>query len=64
MKKRHQQKLIILSLMLFLVWNVPLVLIFDHSGEIFGFPIIYFFIFLIWILAILISFFILRRYYE
>ncbi|MCK8523431.1 hypothetical protein M0D21_17750 [Aquimarina sp. D1M17] len=64
MKKRHQQKLIILSLVLFLLWNVPLVLVFDHSGEIFGFPMIYFFIFLIWILAIIISYIILHRHYE
>ncbi|WP_244548142.1 hypothetical protein [Aquimarina spongiae] len=64
MKKRHQQKLIVLSFVLFLLWNVPLVLIFDQSGEIFGFPMIYFFIFLIWILAIFISYIILHRHYE
>ncbi|WP_271783297.1 hypothetical protein [Aquimarina algiphila] len=64
MKKRHQQKLIVLSLVLFLLWNVPLILIFDQFGEFLGFPIIYFFIFLIWIIAVAISFVILRKHYE
>ncbi|MBQ4820986.1 hypothetical protein [Aquimarina sp. MMG016] len=64
MKKRHQQKLIVVSLLLFLLWNVPFILIFDHSGEVFGFPMIYFFIFIIWIIAVVVSFIILQRHHE
>lgn len=64
MKKRHQQKLIILSLVLLLLFNIPLVLIFNQFGSVFGFPIMYFFIFLIWALAIVVSALILKRYHE
>ncbi len=64
MKKRHQQKLIILSLALLLLFNIPLILVFNHSGHISGFPTMYFFIFLIWAIAIFISSIILKKYYE
>ncbi|MGB5820632.1 MAG: hypothetical protein WBG90_14200 [Saonia sp.] len=64
MKKRHQQKMVILSLALLLMLNVPMVLIFDQSGSVFGIPLIYFFIFLLWILGVVISYAILNRYHE
>ncbi|WP_344928480.1 hypothetical protein [Aquimarina addita] len=64
MKKRHQQKLVILSLGLVFLFNLPLILIVNRSGSIFGFPILYFAVFLIWAIAILISAFILKKHYE
>ncbi|MCA0133461.1 hypothetical protein [Winogradskyella alexanderae] len=64
MKKRHEQKLIILSLGLFLLLNVPLLLIFNTDGAVFGVPVLYFSIFSIWFLSIIISFIVLKKHYE
>ncbi|WBX77185.1 hypothetical protein PG911_02680 [Tenacibaculum ovolyticum] len=64
MKKRHEQKLIVLSIVLFLLFNVPFVLIFNFEGAVFGIPTFYFFIFSIWLLSIIISAIVLKRHYE
>ncbi|UFH39992.1 hypothetical protein LNP22_06885 [Flavobacterium flavipigmentatum] len=64
MKKRHEQKLVILSLLMLLAMNVPLLLLFDSSKSLFGFPIIYIYIFSAWIFSIAISYLIIKRYYE
>jgi len=64
MKKRHEQKLIILSIGLFLFFNVPFVLIFNFGGTVLGFPTLYFSIFTLWALAIVISYVVLKRHYE
>ncbi|MFY7670769.1 hypothetical protein ACOSP6_06740 [Tenacibaculum sp. MEBiC06402] len=64
MKKRHEQKLVVLSIALILLINVPMILIFNHNGEVFGFPTLYFSIFVLWILSVLISYYILVRFYE
>ena len=64
MKKRHEQKLVIISLSLFFVFNVPLIFMFNKIGSVFGFPILYFAIFFIWFLSIVASYIILKRYYE
>lgn len=64
MKKRHEQKLVVLSIALFLAFNVPFVLIFNFEGAIFGIPTFYFSIFSIWLLSILISGIVLKRHYE
>ncbi|HEY5689231.1 MAG TPA: hypothetical protein VIS27_13080 [Yeosuana sp.] len=64
MKKRHEQKLVVLSIILLLILNVPFILIFDLGGEVFGFPTFYFSIFSIWLFSVIISFIILRRHYE
>ncbi len=64
MKKRHEQKLVVLSLALLLLFNVPFILIFNLDGNILGFPVLYFSIFLIWLLSVVISYVILKRYYE
>jgi hypothetical protein len=39
MKKRHQQKLVVLSLLLLLALNLPIVLLFDSSDSFLGFQI-------------------------
>ncbi len=64
MKKRHEQKLAVLSLALFLVFNIPFILIFNFEGSIFGIPTLYFSIFSFWLLSILISYIVLKRHYE
>ncbi len=64
MKKRHQQKLIILSLMVFIFLNIPFVMIFNVDGALWGIPVLYFFIFSIWLLSVVISFIILNKHYE
>ncbi|WP_066756187.1 hypothetical protein [Crocinitomix algicola] len=64
MKKRHEQKLVILGVALFMLFNIPLVQIFEGTGVLFGFPVIYFSIFSIWILAVLITYIIIKRHYE
>jgi len=64
MKKRHQQKLILVSIVLFFLWNVPFVTIFDGDAHVFGFPIFYVFIFLSWFLSIVLAYIILKKFYE
>ncbi|WP_264509775.1 hypothetical protein [Flavobacterium sp. N1719] len=64
MKKRHQQKLIIIALILWMGFNLPLVLLFDSAQNMGGFPLIYVYFFSLWILAILLSLLIVRRYNE
>ncbi|WP_093026104.1 hypothetical protein [Pustulibacterium marinum] len=64
MKKRHEQKLVVLSLALALLLNMPLILIFNEDGVIFGFPTLYFIIFSVWLFSIIISFIIIKRHYE
>jgi len=64
MKKRDEQKLIVISLVLFVLLNVPFISVFDYQGHILGFPVLYFFIFLCWILVVVISYKILSKYDE
>lgn len=64
MKKRHQQKLIVLSFFLLIALNFPLILLFDTFKIMFGLPIIYIYIFCIWLLSIIVSVIIVNRYYE
>ena len=64
MKKRHEQKLIILSLLLLLCFNMPLLLIFDSSASLVGIPVVYVYFFSLWIFSILISLLVIKRYYE
>lgn len=64
MKKRHQQKLIVLTILLLSLFNIPIILLFDAEIAVLGFPLVYFYIFVVWILSIIISHIILRRFYE
>lgn len=64
MKKRHQQKLIVLSFALFIAFNLPILLLFDSIQKVFGLPFIYIYLFSIWLISILITFIIIKRYYE
>ena len=64
MKKRHEQKLVVLSLVLLLIFNLPFIFIFNIEGQILGIPTLYFSIFSIWLVSILISYTVLKRHYE
>ena len=64
MKKHHSQKLVILSLGVFLFLNIPLVLIFNSEGHFYGIPTFYVSIFVIWSFSVGISYIIMNRYYE
>lgn len=64
MKKRHEQKLVVLALALFLLFNAPFILIFNIDGNVLGFPITYLSIFIIWLVSVIISYIILKRHYE
>ncbi|PKP39581.1 MAG: hypothetical protein CVT98_01255 [Bacteroidetes bacterium HGW-Bacteroidetes-15] len=64
MKKRHQQKLIVLSILLLCLFNIPIILIFSSSTSFMGFPLLYFYVFFIWIVSIIVSYIILKKYYE
>lgn len=64
MKKRHQQKLVVMGIVLFFLWNVPFVTIFDGDFDILGFPALYIFIFMGWGISIVVSYIILKKFYE
>jgi len=64
MKKHHAQKLVILSIIILLLFNIPFVLIFNIDGNVLGFPTLYFSIFSIWLVSIIVSYIVLNRYYE
>lgn len=64
MKKRHEQKLVVLALALFLIFNIPFILVFNVEGAVLGIPVLYFSIFSIWLLSIVISYIVLKRHYE
>lgn len=64
MKKRHQQKLVVLSMLLLLVLNLPILLLFDSADNVMGVPVINIYIFSVWLFSILMSWIVLQRYYE
>lgn len=64
MKKRHQQKLVMIAIILFFLWNVPFVTILDVDFQVFGFPAFYIFIFLSWFIGIVVAYYILKKFYE
>lgn len=64
MKKKHQQKLIILGIGLLLIFNFPFLQSYNNHESILGFPVFYFFIFLFWTLSVVISYIILKKYFD
>lgn len=62
MKKRHQLKIVFVAYCLMFLWSIPVITKFNTNTVIMGFPSLYFFIFLTWMLAIAITYFILKRY--
>ncbi|MGF1557412.1 hypothetical protein [Paucihalobacter sp.] len=53
-----------MAIALLVAFNIPMIYIFDIDAAIFGIPVLYAFIFIIWLLAIVISYIILNRHYE
>ena len=64
MKKRHEQKLIILSFGLMILFSAPIILLFNSEREVFGLPMLYVYIFGVWLLSIMASFIIFKKYDE
>ena len=64
MKKRHQQKLVILSFALLMAFNLPLLLVFDSATLVLGIPVIYIYIFSIILISIFLTWITIKRYYE
>lgn len=64
MKKRHIQKLVVLALALFLILNLPFLLVFNISGAWLGIPFFYWGVFTVWSISIWVSYTILARFYE
>ena len=64
MKRRHEQKLIILSLTLLVLFNAPVLLLFDKAKSVLGLPMIYAYLFSVWLLSGIVSFFIFKRFDE
>ncbi len=64
MKKRHEQKLIILSVGLLIAFSIPVSLLFNSEKEVLGFPRILVYVFSVWMISIMISFFIVKKYDE
>ncbi|RSK40334.1 hypothetical protein EJA19_04975 [Mangrovimonas spongiae] len=64
MKKRHEQKLVVLSIVLCLLFNLPFIFVFNLNGNLLGIPIFYVSIFSIWLLSIIISYIVLKKHYE
>lgn len=64
MKKRHEQKLIILSIALLVLFNAPVLLLFNSAEKTFSLPLVYIYLFGIWLISIGISFFIIKKYDE
>ncbi|WP_172277869.1 hypothetical protein [Chryseobacterium sp. LAM-KRS1] len=64
MKKRHEQKLIILSIGLVTLFSIPISLLFNSEKDTFGYPVILIYIFAVWMISIIISFIIVKKYDE
>ncbi|GGP02502.1 hypothetical protein GCM10010992_07140 [Cloacibacterium rupense] len=64
MKKRHEQKLVILSVILFVLFNAPVLLLFNKIENYFGLPLIYIYIFGVWFLSVVFSFVIFKKFDE
>lgn len=64
MKQRNKQKLVILSIVLFALFNAPVLLLFNKNKEIFGLPMIYVYIFGLWFFSVVASFIIFKKFDE
>ncbi|MBB4805224.1 ABC-type sugar transport system permease subunit [Chryseobacterium defluvii] len=64
MKKRHEQKLVILSIALMIAFSIPISLLFNSEREVFGYPLILIYLFAVWMVSIIVSFVIVKKYDE
>lgn len=63
-EKRHEQKLVILSIGLMIAFSIPISLLFNSEKEVFGYPMILIYLFAVWMVSIVISLVIVKRYDE
>lgn len=64
MKQKHQQKFIIISIVLFILLNAPVLLVFNKSYLVMSMPSLYSYLFLVWGFSILLSYFIIKWFDE
>lgn len=64
MKKRHKQKLVIISIILFVMFNAPFLLLFNKHEKLFGLPMIYTYIFAVWFISAIASLLVFKKYDE
>ena len=64
MKKRHKQKLVVLSIVLFVLLNAPVLLLFNSEQKFGGLPITYVYIFIIWLASSVASFLVFKKFDE
>lgn len=64
MKKRHEQKLVILSIGLMIAFSIPISLLFNSEKEVLGYPMILVYLFAVWMISIVISLVIVKKYNE
>lgn len=64
MKKRHIQKLMLMSVILLMTLNLPLVLLFNSAGAVMGIPAVLFYVFSVWAMSAIVSLIIIKRYGE
>jgi archaellum biogenesis protein FlaJ (TadC family) len=56
-----EQKLIIISVLFLILFNFPMLSIFNNGDSINGIPMLYLYVFFVWILFIVIIFNVLRK---
>jgi len=56
-----EQKLIFISVLFLILFNFPMLSIFNVGGSINGIPTLYMYVFLVWILFIAVTFSVLRK---
>jgi len=64
MKKRHIQKFVLISIVLWVCFNIPILLLFNSSDLFLGLPIIYFYVFSVWFISAIVSLIIFKKYNE
>ena len=64
MKIRHQQKLVILSIVLFILLNAPVLLLFNSARQWAGIPSVYAYLFAVWAGSCVSSYFIFKKFDE
>ena len=56
-----EQKLIFISILFLILFNFPILSIFNTGGNVNGIPTLYMYVFLVWILFIIVIFRVLRK---
>ncbi|MDR6513881.1 hypothetical protein [Chryseobacterium camelliae] len=62
MKKRHEQKLILLSIGLMVAFSIPVSLLFNSEQEVLGYPMLLVYFFAVWMVSIITAFVIVKKY--